>query len=92
MERFYDFFFCNKVIVICFLMLIEILIKYLDDFLILFVLLCDKRKGRGLNCLYYYFILRFCFVLLYCLIFVFWELGGWNGFWFDFYCFNFDCC
>lgn len=70
MERVYDFFFCNKVIVICFL--IEILIKYLDDFLILFVLLCDKRKGRGLNCLYYYFILGFCFVLLYCLIFVFW--------------------
>lgn len=57
-------------------MLIEILIKYLDDFLILFVLLCDKRKGRGLNCLYYYFILGFFFVLLYCLIFVFLMVIG----------------
>lgn len=70
LERVYDFFFCNKVIAICSLMLIETLIKYLDDPLILFVLLCDKRKGRGLNCLYHYFISGFCPVPLHCLIFV----------------------
>lgn len=70
LERVYDLFFCNKVIAIC--SLIETLIKYLDDPLILFVLLCDKRKGRGLNCSYHYFISGFFPVPLHCLIFVLW--------------------